>query len=160
VKLAKNVETIGAFGHEFVRSTHGTTFEVTKDRTLTTRGDCVIGVKANKGAADLSEDYKTLATRVDAEITVTIEADGIVETIKAKGNPRLTFTDPEDIVVRKSSYTCGRTVAVKADKAAADLSRALIKKLKDPNQKVTVTLTVETHKCANDQVQRSASLRA
>jgi len=158
--LARKREIISAFGHELVCSTHRTTFEVTKDRALTTRGDCIIGVKANKGAADLSEDYKVLARRADADIIVMIEADGIVETVGAKGDPRLTFTDPEDIVVRKSSYTCGRTVAVKADKAAADLSRELIKKLKNPNQKVTVTLTVETHKCANDQVQWSVSLKA
>jgi hypothetical protein len=144
VELAKNVEIISAFGHELVRSTHGTTFEVTKDRTLTTRGDCIIGVKANKGATGLSKDYKMLARRADADITVTIEADGIVETVRAKGDPRLTFTDPEDIVVRKSSYICARTIAVKADKAAADLSRELIRKLKNPDQKVTVTLTVET----------------
>ncbi|MCW4021449.1 MAG: DUF371 domain-containing protein [Candidatus Bathyarchaeota archaeon] len=143
--MARKREIIGAFGHELVRSTHGTTFEVTKDETLTTRGDCIIGVKANKGAADLSEDYKILARRADADIIVTIEADGIVETVRAKGDPRLTFTNPEDIVVRKSSYICERTVAVKADKAAADLSRELIKKLKNPNHKVTVTLTVETH---------------
>ncbi|MCW4020387.1 MAG: DUF371 domain-containing protein, partial [Candidatus Bathyarchaeota archaeon] len=100
MKLAKNVEIICAFGHELVCSTHRTTFEVTKDRALTTRGDCIIGVEANKGAADLSEDYKTLARTPDADITVTIEADGIVETVRAKGDPRLTFTDPEDIVVR------------------------------------------------------------
>ena len=142
--MARKREIISAFGHELVCSTHRTTFEVTKDRNLTRRGDCIIGVKANKGATDLSEDYKTLARRPDADIIVAIEADGIVETVRAKGDPRLTFTNPEDIVVRKSSYICGRTVAVKADRAAADLSRELIKKLKNPNQKVRVTLSVET----------------
>jgi len=157
--LARKREIIRAFGHKLVLSTHRTTFEVTKDRDLTTRGDCIICVKANKGAADLSEDYKVLARRADADIIVTIEAGGVVETARAKGDPRLTFIDLEDIVVRKSSYICGRTVAVKANKAAVDLSRELIEKLKNPNQKVTVTLTVETHKCANDQVQRSAGLK-
>ena len=142
--MARKREIINAFGHELVFSTHRTTFEITEDRNLTRRGDCIIGVKANKAAVDLSEDYRILARRADADITVTIEADGIVETVRAKGDPGLTFTDPEDIVVRKSSYICGRTVAVKADKAAGDLSRELIKKLKNPDQEVTVTLTVET----------------
>lgn len=144
VELERKVENINAFGHELVRSTHRTTFEVTKDRTLTKRGDCILAVKADKSVADLSEDFKTLVRRVDADITITIEAEGIAEVARAKGDPRLTFTDPEDIVVRKSTYICGRTVAVKADKAAADLSRKLIKKLTDPNQKVRITLTVET----------------
>jgi hypothetical protein len=142
--LTKRIEIIDALGHELIRSTHRTTFEVTKDRTLTARGDCIIAVGADKGAADLSEDFKTLARRVDADVAITIQADGVAESIRAKGDPRLTFTDPEDIVVRKSTYICGRTVAVKADKAAADLSRKLIKKLTDPNQKVRITLTVET----------------
>lgn len=142
--MTKRIEIIDALGHELIRSTHRTTFEVTKDRTLTARGDCIIAVGADKGAADLSEDFKTLARRVDADVAITIQADGVAESIRAKGDPRLTFTDPEDIVVRKSTYICGRTVAVKADKAAADLSRKLIKKLTDPNQKVRITLTVET----------------
>ena len=142
--MTKRIEIIDALGHELIRSTHRTTFEVTKDRTLTARGDCIISVGADKGAADLSEDFKILVRRVDADVAITIQADGVAESIRAKGDPRLTFTDPEDIVVRKSTYICGRTVAVKADKAAADLSRKLIKKLTDPNQKVRITLTVET----------------
>ena len=143
--MVRKVEIVNAFGHGLVRSTHRTTFEVTKDRTLTKRGDCILGVRADKSAADLSEDFKMLAKRVDADITITIQADGIAETVKAKGDSRLTFADPEDIVVRKSTYICGRTVAVKADKAAADLSRDLIKKLTNPNQEVRITLIVGTH---------------
>ena len=49
----------------------------------------------------------------------------------------------EDIVVRRSSYVCGRTLAVKADKAARDLSRRLVEKLRDPNSMVKITITVK-----------------
>lgn len=142
--MVKKAEVINAFGHKLIRSTHGTTLEVTKDRTLTARGDCIIAVGADKGAADLSESFKRSAIRADAGITITIEADNIVETVRAKGDPKLTFTDPEEIVVRKSTYTCGRTIAVKADKAAANLSRDLVRKLQKPHQKARITLTVET----------------
>jgi len=142
--MERKVEVVNAFGHELVRSDHKTTLEITKDHTLTRRGDCIIAVKANKGAADLNEEFKERARRINADITITIEVDGITEIIKAKGDPRLTFTDPKDLVVRKSSYICGRTIAIKADKAAADLSRDLVKKLQNPHQKVKITLTVET----------------
>lgn len=142
--MVKKAEVINAFGHKLIRSTHGTTLEVTKDRTLTTRGDCIIAVGADKGAADLSEGFRKLARKADADITITIEADNVVETIRAKGDPRLTFTDNEDIVVRKSAYVCGRTVAIKADKTAANLSRDLVRKLQNPHQKVRITLTIET----------------
>ena len=65
------------------------------------------------------------------------------EIVKAKGGPQLQFTHITDLVVRKSEYTCGRTLAIFADKAACDFSRELVEKLKDTNQVVKVTLTVE-----------------
>jgi len=136
-------ESIWAYGHELIRSTHTTTFEITRDETLTKRGDCVIAVRADKGAADLSSTFKEYAKRPGATLTITVEADAMKETVKASGDPGLSFTDTEDIVVRKSAYVCGRTVAVKADKAASDLPRRLVERLQNPTQKIKVTLTVE-----------------
>jgi len=72
--LTKRIEIIDALGHELIRSTHRTTFEVTKDRTLTARGDCIIAVGADKGAADLSEDFKKLTDpNQKVRITLTVE---------------------------------------------------------------------------------------
>jgi len=143
-ELMKKTEVIRAYGHELIRSTHRTTFEITRDTTLTEQGNCIIAVKASKGAADLNRELKEYAKRADAEITITIETDHVKETVKARGDPRLSFTDPHDIVVRKSTYVCSRTLAVKADKAASDLSRSLIEKIQDPCQRIKITLTVET----------------
>jgi hypothetical protein len=53
------------------------------------------------------------------------------------------LTDPADLVVRKSDYVCGRTLAILADKAAKDLSRKLVEKLRNPIQRVKITLMVE-----------------
>ncbi|MBS7622498.1 DUF371 domain-containing protein [Candidatus Bathyarchaeota archaeon] len=79
----------------------------------------------------------------DATITVMIEACGIVETAIGRGSPFLTFEDENDIVARKSSFTCGRTLMIKSSKAAADLSRRLVKRLRDPGAAVKVVLTVQ-----------------
>jgi hypothetical protein len=49
-----------------------------------------------------------------------------------------------DLVVRKSDFICNRTLAIRADKAAKDFSRNLVKKLQNPKQKVTITLSVKT----------------
>jgi hypothetical protein len=49
----------------------------------------------------------------------------------------------DDLVVRRSSYVCDRTLAIKAGKAANDFSRCLVEKLKNPWQRVDITLTVE-----------------
>jgi hypothetical protein len=134
-----------ARGHENILATHRTTFETTKEESLTKRGDCIVAVKATTAAADLPPEFKQAARRANAQITVTIEADELKEVIKAKGTPQLTLTHPTDLVVRKSSYVCNRTLAIMADKAACDFSRKLVDKLKAANQEITVTLTVETH---------------
>ena len=63
--------------------------------------------------------------------------------MSAYGSAHLTLVHPTEIVVRKSGYICSRTLAVKADKASADLSRGLIEKLKNPAQKVKITLAVK-----------------
>lgn len=134
-----------ARGHENIEATHKTTFEVTKETTLTKQGDCIIAVEASKAAADLPFEFKEAARKEGAQITVTIEAGELREVVKAKGSPQLQFMHPTDLVVRKSGYVCGRTLAIRADKAASDFSRELVEKLKDPSQEITVTLAVENY---------------
>mgnify|MGYP000185598044 CR=1 FL=1 len=140
----EKTEIITAYGHELIQATHETTFEITKDKSLTSRGDCIIAVRADKSVADLSREFKELAKKPGAEITITIKSNGKKERIKAYGDPRLSFTHPEDMVIRKSTYICSRTLAIKADKAAKDLSRELIEELKNPDRKVEITLTVRS----------------
>lgn len=134
-----------AHGHENVVATHRTTFEITKEAVLTKQGDCILAVEATRAAVDLPLEFKKAARREGARITITIEVDELKEKVKAKGSPRLTFTDPTDIVVRKSTYVCNRTLAIRAEKAASDFSRKFVKKLKDPKQKVIITLSVENY---------------
>jgi len=138
----KVTEVIDAYGHENILSTHKTTFEITKEMQLTKRGDCIIAVKATKGPSDLPKEFKEAARKENAKMTIIIEAGTVKEVINAQGSSRLLFSHPTDLVIRKSDYVCGRTLAVKADKAACDLSRQLVEKLRDPNQKVRITLSV------------------
>jgi hypothetical protein len=120
------------------------TLEVTKETHLTKQGDCIIALAADRGARDLSPEFKKLAQNEKAKITITVEADGEIEVVNAYGHPQLSFTHPTDLVVRKSDYTCSRTLAVHADKAAKDLRRTLVEKLQNSMQEVKVTLTVES----------------
>jgi hypothetical protein len=136
---------ISARGHKNIEATHKTTFEITKEAALTKQGDCVIAVKASKAAVDLPTEFKQAARRKGARISITIEAGELKEVVRAKGSPQLTFTHPTDLVVRKSSYVCRRTLAIGADKSAKDFSRNLVNKLRDPNQGVTVKLAVEDY---------------
>jgi len=139
------VTAIFARGHENIQATHEMTFEITKEPTLTKRGDCIIAVEATKGAADLPLEFKEAARKKGARITITIEAGELKEIVRSRGSPRLLFTHPTDLVVRKTDYVCGRTVAIRAGKAAGDLSRKLIEKIKDCSQRIRITLAVESY---------------
>jgi hypothetical protein len=140
----KAIEVLYARGHVNVQLTHKTTFQITKELFLSKRGDCVIAVGATKGATDLSPQFRETARHKKAQITVIIEIGNLEEVVKAQGNARLMFTHPNDLVVRKSRYVCGRTLAVNADKAACDFSRKLAERLQNPEQRVKVTLIAET----------------
>jgi len=141
--MKEATQIIYARGHKNVQSTNKTTFEITKETHLTKRGDCIIAVDATKGTADLSPKFKTVAQSQHARITIKIEIDGEKETVTAWGNPKLLFTHPTDLVVRKSDFVCGRTLAIRANKAACDLSGKLVEKLRNSDQKVKITLTAE-----------------
>jgi len=140
----KTTEIAYAHGHANIQSSNRTTFEITKETFLTKRGDCIIAVGANKGAADLNPKFKEAARNERARMMITIEAGDEVETVNACGSHQLSFTHPTDLVVRKSNYVCSRTLAIRADKAAKDLSRKLVEKLRNPDQKVRITLAVKS----------------
>jgi len=91
----------------------------------------------------LNPRFKEAAKNRSARITITIEAGEVKEVVKARGSPQLSFTHPMDLVIRKSDYVCGRTVAVRADKAACDLSRRFVEKLQNLHQRIKITLTAE-----------------
>jgi hypothetical protein len=135
-------ETVFAFGHKNIQATHKATVEFTKEKHLSRRGDCILAVAADKSLVDLSDKFKESLRKPNARLTITFEADGITERINAYGTSNLPLTHPSDMVVRKSSYMDGRTLAIGADKAACDLSRELIEKIRNPKQRAKITLTV------------------
>jgi uncharacterized protein len=135
-------EIIFGYGHENMQVTHKTTLEFTKDTCLSKRGNCIVAVAADKALADLSDEFKDNLRKPNAKLIMTIDADGITELVQAQGLSRLILEHPKDMVIRKSDYVCRRTLAVHANKAAQDLSRNLVEKLKNPKQKVKIILTV------------------
>jgi hypothetical protein len=137
------VETLTAFGHEKIKATHPTTLEITKEKHLTSRGDCIVAVGASKGAADLSSRFKGLARDSKTKIVLILEARGFEERIEGQGDPNLMFTNLTDLVARKSSYVCPRTLMVKADKAAADIPRGMVENLRDANCKLLIKIVAE-----------------
>jgi len=136
-------EIIFAYGNRNIQATHKTTFEITREAHLSKRGTCIIATAADKALADLSSGFKEKLQSRNARIDILVEAGGISERVSASGSPDLILTHPTDMVVRKSSYVCKRTLAIQADKAAYEFSRELVEKLKNPKQEVKITLTVK-----------------
>jgi hypothetical protein len=136
-------ETIQAWGHPNITGSHRTTFEVTKAKTVSLAGDCVIAVAASKGAQGLSKTFKRMAQNARTQITVLFEAGELRDRAVGRGHPSLIFTHPDDLVARTSSYTCPRTLMIHADKAAQDLSRDLIHYLQNPCQQIVITLIAD-----------------
>ncbi|MEM1508870.1 MAG: DUF371 domain-containing protein [Thermofilaceae archaeon] len=135
------VERIEASGHPAVKALHKTTFEITRDSFVTPRGDCIIGVSANKAAAHLSSQFKSVITSNDVCVIILLKCDSTVEIVKGYGSPQLSFTSKTSIVVRKSFYIDGRTIAVNSDKAAIHLNRELVRELR-LGKPLTVLLAV------------------
>jgi hypothetical protein len=140
--LTETKEVVFGHGHENIRATHRTTLEFTKDEHLSKKGDCIIAVATDKALADLSREFKENLRKPNAKLIILIEAGGIAEQVQALGSQQLILSHPTDAVIRKSDYICSRTLAVRADKAAKDLSRELVEKLKSLKQKVKITLMV------------------
>ena len=140
MRASEKREAIVGYGHKNVQATHKTTLEFTKDTHLSKKGDCIVTVAADKALADLSAEFKENLRKPHAKLIILIEAGGVIEQVKAHGSPRLILSHPTDMVIRKSDYVCNRTLAVNADKAAQDLPKALVEKLKNTEQKVKITL--------------------
>lgn len=120
---------ITAYGHPNVLATHEKTIELTRQDFLNLTGDCIVGIRADKSLADLGDGFKE-SLKLGKKVNILLECNGVKDVMTARGDPRLTFTDRTSMVIRKSSYVCGRTLAVRANKAAIDLDRKLIEELR------------------------------
>lgn len=122
-----------AFGHENVIGKHKTTTEITSEDFLTHQGTCIIGVRATQTLSDLDSRIKEVVRVETTKIVLLMKVNDIIEQITGTGAPGLTYSDSVSMVARTSSYQCGRTLMIHADKAASDLSNDFVGGLKDRN---------------------------
>ena len=120
-------------GHKNIRALHEKTIEITKDTELTTNGDCIIGVNAECGCNDIPEKLKKLLRDSKSDVIITITVKDLSFRVKGKGNQDLILANSHDIVIRKSSFVCPRTLAICCDKASDRIPRQMIKHLQNPD---------------------------
>ena len=132
-----------AYGHRNILATHKTTFEITKETEISYRGDCIIAVKSERACLDLSNELKKALRNDKSKIKIELRCGTLMDEVFASGCSKLYLTSPVSMVVRKSNFICERTLAIKADKSARDLSRELIRKLRS-GEALNVKLTIFT----------------
>ncbi len=120
---------IKAKGHPNISAQHRSTFEITKERTLTPAGDCIIGLDMDKTMFNFPENFKEKLRNDDTKVTVRLKTENAHDEIHGQGDSRLPLNHLTDIVIRKSDFICCRTLMIHADKAACDLDRDLINDL-------------------------------
>ena len=134
--------TFFADGHENVTSQHKSTFEITADKNLTPKGDCIIGVNSKTTLNDIPAEIKKDIQTDDKKIELILETENSKDTIIGYGSSKLTLNHPTDMVCRKSNYTCSRTLMINSDKAAKDLEKDLINDLKE-SKKLKITIKTQ-----------------
>ncbi|MFL6490813.1 MAG: DUF371 domain-containing protein [Nitrososphaera sp.] len=131
------------YGHPNVRSLHAKTIEITKDEHLTPRGDCIIGVRANKACEDLDEALKHRLKSNSAVVRIEIMVGDESFIITGMGDHRLSMLNPHDIVIRRTNFACPRTMSVLCNKASSEVPRKIVETLQDQNTKGIFRVTVE-----------------
>lgn len=122
-------ELIQCRGHALVSARHPTTFELTAEPHLSRAGDCIIGVGADKGAADLSGEFRAALQREGAVLVTTLRCDDLMVEVRSEGHPGLLLDHPTDLVWRRSDHVCGRTIGIRSDCVARTLPREFVERL-------------------------------
>jgi len=122
-------------GHKNIRSLHPKTIEITTEPNLTLNGDCIIGVEASCGCNDIPEQIKNLMQNSKSEILFTISVKDVSFKVKGNGHENLILTNPHDIVIRKSSFICPRTLAIHCNLASDSIPRQMINILQNPDSR-------------------------
>ena len=120
---------IMAKGHKNVLSMHKSTFEITKDKDLSLAGDCIIGLDIDKSMEDFPKEFKEKLANDNTKVIVELKTPNAYDEIEGYGHHDLSLSHPTDIVCRKSTFVCSRTLMIRSNKAAIDLNRDLIQDL-------------------------------
>ena len=136
-------EEINFYGHRNVQSLHARTIEITKDPNLSLRGNCIIGVSANKSCWDISDKLQRILKDDNSHITMDIIVGNKSFKMNVSGDRRLLLLSKHDIVIRKSTFICERTMAIRCDKASCDIPRDMVLSLQIPETKGVLTITAQ-----------------
>lgn len=132
-------EEILARGSPKITATDMSTIKLTKGNDV---DDATIGVRANKSGSSLSGEFKrTINSNKNCEVKILVDDEEVA--FFAYGSPALKLSDSNHITINKNDSIDEGTVLIISDKAAGDLDRDFVEKLKNPNSKIKVVLEVK-----------------
>jgi uncharacterized protein len=127
------------FGHENILALHSNTLEFTKDSELTKNGDCIIGVKSDFDSGELARFAdENKSNKINCKIT----SDNLHDEFSFFLNPD--FSNEHELVIRIGEFKSKRTLGIKSDKAACNINRELVRKIKDKKREINVRFTITT----------------
>ena len=135
------LEKISACGHENILCTHSTTIEITKEKSVTKKGNCIIGINASKACFDLNRNLEN-KIKDGNKIKITLKLENLQDSFYGFGNKDLRLLDKNDMVFRKSNFICDRTVLINCTKSSNEINRELIEKLKIPGKKLSIIFEI------------------
>lgn len=125
-------EMITFSGHRNILATHRNTIELTKDPEVSSRGDCIIGVRSSKACYDISPSMKAqIQNGSGLEFEIRVDEESF--RFKGRGHGKLILSSRTEFVLRKSDFLSDRTAAISCSVAAIDIPRNLISKLQTPS---------------------------
>ena len=133
-------DSFKAWGHLNITSKHKTTIMITTDKHLTKEGDCILAVRAEKGLEGLPQVLRKIISNEEAEVVFTMETGGQRLVVRGRGHPGLALTSPSDMVIRKSSFICDRTLMIRAEIAALNIPPEFVRLLKGHNREIHITI--------------------
>lgn len=99
-----------------------------------------MAVNSTLGPSDLPNELKSEIKGSRSTMQVILEVDRFRFLVQGRGDAGLSLSHPTDFVIRKSGFISDRTLMIHADKAAADLPRAMVQLLKNPKQNMTIEI--------------------
>ena len=118
-------------GHENILGTHKNTLEITREENVSRRGDCIIGVSADKACFDLSSGLKDRIWQ-GRRLRLRLIVGKYQQDFFGYGSRDLRLTDRFEIVFRKSDFISDRTGAIRCSISASEVDREAIDLLRDP----------------------------
>ena len=135
--------TFSAYGHRNILATHRTTLEFTKEKELSLKGDCIVGVDSDFDNETLKHFIKSVIEKNNKKIRIIIKIKNngkyFTKEFNAALNP--SFNDEKEIVIRKSDFISSRTFAIKSEKAAGDFGKDFVRMIKEPSSRIIVVIS-------------------